>query len=76
MFPYLEDARFIVIEDEREVIATNVSTCSLQRQSHKGKLSSNEVFEWPILRIEQTTTHNKTTQTRTFLKSYQKNEHS
>ena len=31
----LEDARFIVYEDEREVIATYVSTCGLQRQSHK-----------------------------------------
>ena len=41
----LEDARCTVYEDEREVIATNVSTCGLQRQSHKGKLSSNEVFE-------------------------------
>ena len=37
---HLEDARFIVYEDEREVIATNVSTCGLQRQSNKGKLSS------------------------------------
>ena len=35
----------IVYEEEREVIATYVSTCGLQRQSHKGKLSSNEVFE-------------------------------
>jgi len=39
----LEDACFIVYEDEREVIATYVSTCGLQRQSHKGKLNSNEV---------------------------------
>ena len=38
---HLEDARFIVCEDEREVIVTYVSTCSLQRQSHKGKLNSN-----------------------------------
>jgi hypothetical protein len=43
----LEDARCTVYEDEREVIATNVSTCGLQRQSHKGKLSS--IFEWPSL---------------------------
>jgi hypothetical protein len=48
-------------EDEREVIATNVSTCGLQRQ-----LSSNEVFEWPILHM-RSITHNKTAQTRTFL---------
>jgi len=54
----LEDARFKVYEDEREVIETYVSTCGLQRQSHKGKLSSNEVFEWPSLHIEHTITHN------------------
>jgi len=41
----LEDARFTVYEDEREVIATNVSTCGLQRQSNKGKASSNEVVK-------------------------------
>jgi len=39
----LEDARFIVYEDEKEMIATNVSTCGLQgnriRQT-KFKLSS------------------------------------
>jgi len=45
----LEGVRFTVYEDEREVIATNVSTCGLQKQSHKDKLSSNEVFEWPSL---------------------------
>ena len=55
-----------IYDDEREVIATYVSTCGLQRQSHKGKLSSNEVFEWPSLHIEHTITHNKTTLTRTF----------
>jgi len=38
--PALEDARFIVYEDEREVIATDVSTCDLQKQSHKCKQSS------------------------------------
>jgi len=67
--PLLGDARFTVYEDEREVIVTNVSTCCLQRQSNKGKLSSNEVFEWPSLHIEHTTTttHNKTTQMQTFL---------
>ena len=67
LFHNLEDARFIVYEGEREAIATYVSTCGLQRQSHKGKLSSNEVFEWPSLHIEHAITHNKTTQTRTFL---------
>ena len=55
-----------VYEDEREVIATYVSTCGLQRQSHEGKLSANEVFKWPSLHIKHTITHNKTTQTRTF----------
>ena len=48
---FLEDARFIVYEDKREMIITYVSTCGLQRQSHKGKLSSNVVFEWPSLHI-------------------------
>ena len=38
-------ARHTIYEHEREVIATNVSIRGLQRQSHKGKLSSNEVFE-------------------------------
>jgi len=35
----LEDKRFTVYEDEREVIATYVSTSDLQRQSHKDKVS-------------------------------------
>ena len=30
----LEDARFTVYEDEREMIVTYVSTCGLQRQSN------------------------------------------
>ena len=51
--------RFIVYEDEREVITTNVSTC--KGNYIKGKLSSNEVFEWPSLHMN--TPHNKTTQT-------------
>jgi len=42
--PVLEDASLAVYKDEREVIATSVSTRGLQ-QAHKGKLSSNEVFE-------------------------------
>ena len=50
--------RFIVYEDEREVITTNVSTRGLQRQS-KGKLNSDEVFEWPSLHIEHTITQIK-----------------
>ena len=37
----LEDARFTVYENEREVIATYVSTYGLQRQSSKGIVSSN-----------------------------------
>jgi len=39
----LEDARFMVYEDEREVNATNVSTCELQWQSNEadeGQMSS------------------------------------
>jgi len=31
---------------------TNVSTCGLQRQSHKGKLSSNEALRSQIFHIE------------------------
>jgi len=42
------------------VIATNISICGLQRQSHKGKLSSNEVFGRASLHIEHTITYNKT----------------
>jgi len=38
-------ARVLEDKDEREAIATNISTCGLQRQSHKGRLSPNEVFE-------------------------------
>ena len=64
---HLEDARFIVYEDKREEIATYVSAYDMQRQSYKGKLSPNEVSKSPRLHIEHTITHNKTTQTRTFL---------
>ena len=49
----LEDARFRVYKDEKEVIATiNVSACGLQKQSHKGKLRSNEVAKQPRLHME------------------------
>ena len=50
----LEDACFTVYEDKRKVIATNVSTCGLQKQSHKSKLRSNEVAKQPRLHIEHT----------------------
>jgi len=36
----LEDARFIVYEDEREVIATNVSKKTSLRQQYKRGLSN------------------------------------
>jgi len=49
--PCLEDERFTVYEDERKVIA-NVSIFSLQRQSNKGKPSSNEALRSQILHIE------------------------
>ena len=62
----LEDAHFIVYEDEREVIATNVSTCGFQSQSNKSKVRSNEVLERPSHHIEHTITHDKTLLTRTF----------
>ena len=65
----------IYYDDEREVIATNVNACGLQMQSHKDKLSSNEVFEWPSLHIEHTITHNKTILTRTFLRVSQRGAH-
>ena len=56
----------VVYEDEREVIATNVSTCGLQKQSNKAKLSSHEVFEMLRPRIEYTHAQDKTIITRTF----------
>ena len=37
----------------REMIVTSVSTCGLQRQSNKDKLSSNEVVKSPRLHIER-----------------------
>ena len=49
------------------MIVTSVSTCGLQRQSNKGKLSSNEVVKSPRLQIEHMNSHDKTIQTRTFL---------
>ena len=58
--PDLEDSRFTVYEDEKEVIATNVSTCSLQMQSHKGKLSSNKVVKSLRLHMEHLHSHDKT----------------
>ena len=48
------------------MIVTSVSTCGLQRQSNKGKLSSNEVVKSPRLRIEHMNSHDKRIQTRTF----------
>jgi len=63
----LEDARLRFYKDEKEVIATNVSTCSLQKQSHKGKLRSNEVAKQPRLHIEHMNSYHKTILTRTFL---------
>jgi len=59
----LEDARFTVYEDEREGIITYVSTSGLQRQSNKGKLSSNEVVNSSRLCIEHKHSHHKTIQT-------------
>ena len=42
------------------MIVTSVSTCGLQRQSNKGKLSSNEVVKSPRLHIEHMNSHDKT----------------
>ena len=50
----------------RKMIVTSVSTCGLQRQSNKGKLSSNEVVKSPRLQIEHMNSHDKRIQTRTF----------
>ena len=41
------------------MIVTSVSTCGLQRQSNKGKLSSNEVVKSPRLQIEHMNSHDK-----------------
>ena len=46
----------MICDDERKMIVTYISAYGMQRQSHKGKLSSNEVFEWPSLHIEHTIT--------------------
>lgn len=58
-------ARLTVYKDKREAIVTSVSTCGLQRQSHKAnkvqmKYSKAESSYW------NTITHNKTAQSRTF----------
>ena len=58
--------RCIVYGDERERIATSVSTCGLQRQSKEDKLSSNEVSTSSRLHIEHTNSYDETIQTRTF----------
>ena len=49
LYPVLEDACFIVYEDEKEVIATNVSVCGLQGNHIKAnqvqmKYSNGRVF--------------------------------
>ena len=58
---------FRFYKDEKEVNATNVSTCGLQKQSHKGKLRSNEVAKQPRLHIEHMNSYHKTILTRTSL---------
>ena len=66
----LEDARYTVYGDEREMIVTYVSTCGLQSQSNKGKLSSNVASKSPSLYIEHTKSYDKTILTRTFSISF------
>lgn len=56
-----------IYDDEREMILTYVSTYGLQRQSNKGKLSSNEVAKSPRLHIKHLNSHDKTILTQTFL---------
>ena len=63
----LEDVRLTIYDDEREVNINYVSTYGLQRQTHNGKLSSNEVSKSSSLHNEHTIINDKTTQTRTFL---------
>ena len=62
----LEDARFIFYEDERERIATSVSTYDMQRQSKEDKLSSNKAVKSSRLYTEHTKSYHKTILTRTF----------
>ena len=50
----------MIYDDEREVIATNVSTCGLQRQSNKGKLRSNKTAKSSTLYIEHFNSHDRT----------------
>jgi len=64
---YLEDARFIVYEDEREMMVTQVSAYGLQRQSNIGTPSSIEVSKSLRLHIEHMNSYDKTILTRTFL---------
>jgi len=59
-FPPLEDARFTVYEEEREMIAIYVSTCGLQNQSNRGNVRSNEVITSPRHYIEGTNSYDKT----------------
>ena len=55
----LEDARFTVYEDKREMIVTSVSTSSSnsQTQSHKGNLRSNKVGISPRLHLTHRGNH-------------------
>ena len=50
---------------KRKVMATNVSTCGLQWQSHRGKQSSMKYSNGRVFN-EHTITHNKRTQTLDF----------
>jgi len=63
----LEDARFIVYEGEREMKVISVSTCGLQGQLNKDKLSSNKAVNSSRLHIEHLNAQDKTILTRTFL---------
>ena len=64
----LEDASYRVYEDEKEMIFASVSTYVLQRQSNKGKQTSNEVVKSPRHHIEHTNSYDKILLTRTFLR--------
>ena len=66
-FKVLEDARFIVYEGDREMKVISVSTCGIQWQLNKDKLSSNEAARLLRLHIEHLNSQDKTILTRTFL---------
>jgi len=60
--------------DERDRIATSVSTCGLQMQSKEEKLSSYEVSTSPRLHIEHKNSYDETILTQTSQSLESRNE--